>query len=105
MILLIQNTLLHDKYIATRRAAALVLTDLLRGMQSLEQYQEFLLPIYRNLKNIADHDPDLHMQIHARNGLECLKEKIKEALTMDVKMEKEIRIFDIKSANTSFLYK
>lgn len=105
MILLIQNTLLYDEHIQTRRSAALVLTDLLRGMPSLEQYQEFLLPIYRNLKRIADRDPDLHMQIHARNGLECLKGKIKEALTLDVKIEKEIRIFDIKSENTPIQYK
>lgn len=81
----------------TRRASALILTDLLKGMQNLEQYQEFLKPIYRTLKTIADTDPDMHMQIHARNGLECLKEKIKDALTQDTKMEKEINIFDIKN--------
>lgn len=92
----VQNTLLYDKYLPTRRASALILTDLLKGMQNLEQYQEFLLPIYRTLKDIADNDPDLHMQIHARNGLECLKENIKEALTPKTKMEKEINIFDIK---------
>ncbi|XP_031619242.1 transport and Golgi organization protein 6 [Contarinia nasturtii] len=97
VMILIQNTLQLDKYLPTRRAAALVLTDLLKGMQNLEQYQEFLLPIYRNLKSISKNDPDLHMQIHARNGLECLREKIKEAFTTETKMEKEIRIFDIKT--------
>lgn len=95
-MLLIQNTLQLDKYLPTRRAAALVLTDLLKGMQNLEQYQDFLLPIYRMLKNIAKNDPDLHMQIHAKNGLACLSDKIKEALTVDTKMEKEINIFDVE---------
>lgn len=96
IILAVQNTLLYDKYLPTRRASALILADLLKGMQDLEQYQEFLLQIYRTLKDIADNDPDLHMQIHARNGLEHLKEKIKDALTPKIKMEKEINIFDIK---------
>lgn len=94
---MIQNTLLYDKYLPTRRAAALVLTDLLKGMQSLEQYAEYLLPIYRGLKTIAANDPDLHMQIHAKNGLGILRDKIKEALTVadENKMEKEILITDV----------
>lgn len=87
---------MYDKYLPTRRASALLLADLLKGMQNLEQYQEFLLPMYRSLKEIADNDSDLHMQIHARNGLEYLKENVKEALTPKMKMEKEINIFDIK---------
>lgn len=71
-------------------------------MRNLEQYQEHLLPIYRTLKAIANEDSDLHMQIHARNGLECLKEKIKDALTPEMKMEKEINIFDIKNAHIRY---
>lgn len=92
----VQNTLLYDKYMPTRRASALILTDLLRGMENLEQYQDFLLSIYRNLKAIAEHDQDLHMRIHARNGLECLTAKIRSELTSESKMEKEINIFDFK---------
>lgn len=92
----VQNTLLHDTYLPARRASALILTDLLKGMQNLEQYQDFLLPIYRNLKAIAYTDPDLQMQIHARNGLESLKEKIQVALIPEMNMEMEIKIFDIK---------
>lgn len=103
ILLSIQNTLLYDKYLPTRRASASILTDLLMGMQNLEQYQDYLLSIYRNLKDIAEKDPDLHMQIHARNGLECLKEKIKNELTSDLKMEKEINILDIE--RTSVRYK
>lgn len=103
--MLIQNTLLYDKYLPARRSAALVLTDLIKGMQHLEQFQEFLLPIYRNLKHISQTDSDLHMQIHARNGLDCLSDKIKKSLTPDLKMEKEIQIFNIDSSNKSIQFK
>lgn len=102
---MVQNTVQYDKYLPTRRAAALVLTNLLKGMHNLEQYQDFLLPVYRLLKNIADNDTDLHMQIHARNGLEYLSDKIKEALAAEVVMEKEIQIFDIKNNDKSLRYK
>lgn len=98
-MLMIQNTLQHDKYLQTRRAAALVLTDLLAGMQNLEQYQDYLLPVYRNLKSIAETDPDLHMQIHAKNGLAILRDKIKEAFSVDEKMVKEIKIVDVANMN------
>lgn len=94
--------MLYDKYLPARRAAASILTDLLKGMQNWEQYQDFLLPIYRNLKTIAEKDLDLHMQIHARNGLECLTEKIENALAPELKMEKEINIFDIKKTATRY---
>lgn len=105
MILQIQNILLHDEYQPMRRAATLVLTDLLRGMQRLEDFQEMLTPIYRILKNIAENDQDLHIQIHARDGLECLREKISEALNKEIIMEKEIRICDMKTADKFIRYK
>lgn len=104
-MLLIQNTLQCDKYLPARRAAALVLTDLLNGMQNLQQYQDYLLPIYRTLKHIEQNDPDLHMQIHARNGLTCLRDKIKEAFSSEAKMEKEIQIFDVKRDDEPVLFK
>lgn len=93
---LIQNTLQLDKYVPARRAAALVLTDLLNGMKNLDQFQDHLLPIYRTLKHIEENDPDLHIQIHARNGLIYLRDKIKEMLTPDVKFEKNIQIVNTK---------
>lgn len=102
---LIQNTLQFDKYLPSRRAAALVLTDLLNGMQSLEQYQDYLLPIYRTLKYISENDPDLHMQIHAGNGLKCLRDKIKDAFTQEQALEKEIKIFGVKSEEKRILFK
>lgn len=102
---MIQNVLTHDKYLPARRSAAIVLNDLIKGMQGLEQYQDFLLPIYRNLKKVSENDIDLHTQIHARDGLEILKDKIREALTPDMKMEKEIRVFDIENSKQSIKYK
>lgn len=104
-MLLIQNTLQCDKYLPTRRAAALILTDLLKGMENLEQYQEYLLPIYRTLKDIAENDSDLQMQKHARNGLECLKEKVKEIFTIESKMQKEIQILGIKNDDKPIRFK
>lgn len=102
---LIQNTLQCDKYLPTRRAAALVLADILTGMDDLQQFQEFLLPIYRTLKYLAEHDADLHVQVHARNGLACLKDKVKEMFMGEQKIEKEIRIFDVKSDDKPVLFK
>lgn len=93
---LIQNTLQLDKYLPARRAATLILIDMLNGMNNLEQFQDHLLPIYRTLKHIEENDPDLHIQIHARNGLICLRDKIKEALTQDSKFEKKIQITNAK---------
>lgn len=102
---LIQNILQCDTYLPARRAAALVLSDLLRGMSNLEEFQDFLLPIYRTLKHIKDNDSDLHVQIHATNGLECLKNKIKEALSKEIKIEKEISICDVRNNENSIRYK
>lgn len=102
---LIQNTLRSDQYLPARRAAALVLTDLLNGMNNLEQFQDHLLPIYRTLKHIEGNDSDLHIQIHARNGLICLRDKIKEALTPDVKFEKKIQTMNVKCDDKPVLFK
>lgn len=104
-MLLIQNVLKYDKYIPARRAAALVLSDLLRGMPSLEEFRDFLMPIFRTLRDIKHNDSDLHVQIHATNGLECLKDKIKDALSVEIKLEKEISIFDVASKENSIRYK
>lgn len=97
MMNVIQNTLEHDKYLPARRASAVLLTDLLNGMKSLEEYQNYLLPLYRLLKHISENDDDLKMQIHARNGLQILKDKVKESTNSSPKFEKEIKVFGVKS--------
>lgn len=93
---LIQHAIEFDEYLPAKRASALVLTDILQGMTSLEQYQDYLLPVYRLLKRVAENNSDLQMQIHARNGQQVLRDKVKEAFNSEPKMEKEIKIFDVK---------
>lgn len=105
MMTLIQNTLQFDKYLPTRRAAAILLVDLLQGMQNLQQYQDYLLPIYRILKDISENDPDLHVQIHARKGLAYLTDKIKEAFGQEQKLEKQIKILGAKDDEKPILFK
>lgn len=102
---LIQNTLQLDEYLPARRAAALVLTDLLNGMNDLHQFQDFLLPIYRTLKHLAENDADLHVQVHARNGLSYLNDKVKELFMAEQQMQKEIRILDVKDDEKPILFK
>lgn len=97
--------MVNDTYLPARRSAALVLNDLIEGMPDLETHQELLLPIYRNLKKVSENDNDLHVHIHARNALELLKERIKDALTPDMKMEKEIRVLDIGNSKQSIRFK
>lgn len=92
----IRHTLEHDAYVPARRASAMVLTDILHGINNLTEYEEYLLPMYRLLKEIAENDSDLNVQIHARNGLEHLKGKVKDALNSSPKLEKEIKILGIK---------
>lgn len=104
-MLLIQDILQNDEYLPTRRAAALILSDLLKGISNLGEFQEFLLPIYRTLKYIERDDSDLHIQIHARNALASLNEKIKEELFRENKLEKEICLLNVKKNENSIRYK
>lgn len=105
MTTVIQRTLEHDEYVPARRASAMVLSDLLHGMRNLTEFEEYLLPIYRLLKELAENDPDLHVQIHARNALEHLKDKMKEAFNASPKLEKEINILDVKPQENVIRFK
>lgn len=96
LINLVENTIEHDKYLPARRAATLVLSNILAGIPNLNDFDKCLLPIYRLLNRIAEHDDDRQVRIHAQNGLDQLKAKIKEFLTPELKMQKEIKIFGIK---------
>lgn len=86
-----------DKYLPARRAAALLLHNLIEGMSNLVDFQEFLLPIYRLLKQICQTDEDEKTRVHAGNGLKCLEGKIKESLTPNENLVKEIKILGVKS--------
>lgn len=95
---MVENAIEHDTYLPARRAATLVLSNLLTGIPRLIDFEECLLPIYRLLNRIVDKDDDHEVRVHAQNGLDQLKLKIKEFLKPELKMEKEIKIFGIKDA-------
>lgn len=105
MLTVIKHTLEHDDYVPARRASTLLLNDLLLGMNNLIDFQEHLLPIYRLLKQLADNDPDINVQIHARNGLELIKDKVKDAFNVSPKIEKKIRIRGVKSQENVITFK
>lgn len=95
----------HDEYVPARRAAALLLCDVLCSMKSLKEFEEYLLPMYRLLKEIAENDVDVNVRIHARNGLDHLKNKVIDAFNTSPKLEKEINIFGVKPHENSIRFK
>lgn len=97
-MLLVNSIILNDKYLPARRAATMVLSQLICGIDNLIDFQECLLPVYRTLKHIlSSSDQDQSSQIHANIAIDHLHVKIKEFLQPNVLVEKEIKIFDIKN--------
>lgn len=86
------------KYLPSKRAAVLVLSELLEGMDNLMDFEPMLLPIYRFLKNIINSPlyQDEKMYIHAENGLKCLSEKciqlIEKVIKSSAQLKKDIKI-------------
>lgn len=98
---LIDCELSSGKYLPAKRAAILVLSELLEGIDNLLDFEEMLLPIYRALKTIeSDETADVKMRQHAANGLRTLAAKCKKFLFPEVQMQKEIRIFGINEPET-----
>lgn len=96
---LINIELTTGKYIPSKRAAVMVLSDLLAGMDNLMDYEEMLLPIYRLLKYLSSSEcTDEKIRLHASVGLENISVKCKELLRSinQQAMEKEIKILGIK---------
>lgn len=86
-----------DDYLPSRRAAAMVLSQILEGLPNLMDFQDFLLPIYRLLKDILANESDDQTRLHAGVGLDHLDEMTKQFLNPELKAVKEIRIlFDEK---------
>ncbi|CAD7000319.1 unnamed protein product [Ceratitis capitata] len=97
---LIDCELSTGKYLPAKRAATLVLSELLEGIDNLVDFEDMLLPIYRVLKVIeADENTDSRMRQHAANGLKALTEKCKKFLFPEMQLQKEIRIFGINEAS------
>lgn len=97
MIEIITTTIDKDSYLPARRAATMVLTNLIQGIDNLINFQDFLLPIYRILRQLQQKETDESTLIHINTGLEFLKKKTKEFLVPEQKTEKEIKIFGIKA--------
>uniref|UniRef100_A0A1A9WK65 RNA polymerase II assembly factor Rtp1 C-terminal domain-containing protein n=1 Tax=Glossina brevipalpis TaxID=37001 RepID=A0A1A9WK65_9MUSC len=105
---LIDCELTSGKYLPAKRAAVMVLSDLLEGMDNLFDYEEMLLPIYRLLKCLAySKQSDEKIRLHATNGLKNLSEKcvkLMETITAS-RLEKEIKIFGVKDKSKCDLKK
>uniref|UniRef100_A0A1B0G3T9 RNA polymerase II assembly factor Rtp1 C-terminal domain-containing protein n=1 Tax=Glossina morsitans morsitans TaxID=37546 RepID=A0A1B0G3T9_GLOMM len=101
LLQLIDCELTSGKYLPAKRAAVMVLSDLLEGMDNLFDYEEMLLPIYRLLKCLAySKQSDEQIRIHATNGLKNLSEKctkLVESITASC-LEKEIKILGVKDS-------
>uniref|UniRef100_A0A182YGW1 RNA polymerase II assembly factor Rtp1 C-terminal domain-containing protein n=1 Tax=Anopheles stephensi TaxID=30069 RepID=A0A182YGW1_ANOST len=72
-----------DGYLPARRAAILVLSQLLEGIDSLMDFQEYLLLIYRFLKHVIATDNDDVTKLQAAVALDHLKAKTKDFLQIN----------------------
>ncbi|XP_017069990.2 transport and Golgi organization protein 6 [Drosophila eugracilis] len=100
LLQLVNNELTTGSYVPAKRAAVLVLTELLNGMENLLDYQEMLLPIYRLLRAIeAEESCDSQMRLHAANGLKILNAKCRNMIQSslaEISLQKQIKVLGIK---------
>ncbi|KAH8412608.1 hypothetical protein KR009_003587 [Drosophila setifemur] len=104
LLQLVNSELTNGEYVPAKRAAVLVLAELLNGMENLLDYQEMLLPIYRLLRAIeAEESCDPQMRQHAANGLKILNEKCRLMIQSSLKeqsLQKQIKVLGIKDEAT-----
>lgn len=81
-----------DNYLPSKRAAAMVLSDILAGLPNLMDFQDYLLPIYHLLKDILANEADPQTRLHAEIALDHLNAKTKDFLNPKLKVAKEIKI-------------
>ena len=99
MFLVIKSTIETDQYLPARRAAILVLSQLLEGIDNLLTLEDYLLLVYRFLKHIISTERDDEVtRLQAAVALDHLSARTKQFLSEAHagKLEKEIRIFGIK---------
>lgn len=104
LLQLIDSELSTGRYLPAKRGALLVLVELLAGMESLLDYQEMLLPIYRLIRTIeAAENCDPQMRQHAANGLKTLNEKCRQLLKTEPveQLQHEIKVLGIKEPSVS----
>ncbi|KAH8293249.1 hypothetical protein KR018_003882 [Drosophila ironensis] len=99
LLQLVNSELSTGSYLPSKRAAVLVLAELLNGMENLLDYQVMLLPIYRLLKAIeAEESCDPQMRQHAANGLKILNEKCRQMIQSSLEeqsLTKQIKVLGI----------
>ncbi|XP_016975473.2 transport and Golgi organization protein 6 [Drosophila rhopaloa] len=100
LLQLVNSELTTGCYVPAKRAAVLVLAELLNGMENLLDYQDMLLPIYRLLRAIeAEESCDPQMRQHAANGLKILNEKCRQLIKSSLEensLQKQIKVLGIK---------
>ncbi|XP_053694921.1 transport and Golgi organization protein 6 [Sabethes cyaneus] len=99
MFLMIKSVIETDRFLPARRAAILVLSQLVEGMDNLLTFQDYLLAVYRFLKLIVETERDEVTRLQASVALDHLSAKTKDFLDITAqtsRLEKEIRIFGIK---------
>lgn len=96
MLTVVQQTLQLDDYKPSRRAAVMLLNQLLQGMENILDFQEFLLPVYRTLKNVIAVEEDEVTRIQAALSLETLNKLTKEFLNPEEKVQINLRIHGVK---------
>lgn len=92
MFLQLEGIVKNDTYLPSKRAAAMVLSQVLAGLPNLMDFQTFLLPIYRLLKDILANESDDQTKLHAEIALEHLNEKTRDFLKPQLQMQKEVKI-------------
>lgn len=104
---LIENSVTLDTYPPVRRASVKVLANFLDGVNNLEDFEDYVLRIYRFLKKVVATDSDIQVRIHATNGLDTLKSKVVNVFSQTDKLEKEIKVLGIneKEINYEDLFK
>lgn len=81
-----------DNYLPSKRAAAMVLTQILAGLPNIMDFQDYLLPLYRLMKDILAMESDPQTKLHAQIAMEYLNTKTKDFLNPILKMEKDVNI-------------
>ncbi|XP_058826344.1 transport and Golgi organization protein 6 [Topomyia yanbarensis] len=99
MFLVIKSAIETDHYLPVRRAAILILSQLIEGIDNLLAFQDYLLLVYRFLKFVVATEQDGVTRLQAAVALDHLTAKTTEFLSASTatdRLEKEIRIFGIK---------
>lgn len=91
----IQDIIQNESYNPARRAAILILAQIVEGFDKLQDFQDIVMPIYRLLKQVLESDRDPITKVHATNAMKQLEIKVKAFLT-PAATPPEIKIFGIK---------